>query len=92
MMPNLENLKIHGTKVCLSDLPAVFEKCTKITQLSLDVLELKLEDCKNGVDDDKAWATMQSGFQRLTHLSIFSLATNLEKQKQSWMVILALLG
>jgi len=78
-------------KSVLSDLPAVFVKCTKITQLSLDVLELKLEDCKNGVDD-KAWTTMQSGFERLTHLKIFSLATNLERQKQSWMVILALLG
>ena len=90
-MPNLKNLNIHDTKVCLSDLPAVFEKCAKITQLSLDVLEVKLEDCKKRVDD-KAWTTMQLGLVRLSHLSIFSLATNLERQKQSWMVILALLG
>ncbi len=92
-MPNLENLKIQDTKVCLSDLPAVFVKCAKITQLSLDVLELKLEDCQKGVDNDETWTiAMLFGFQRLTHLSIFSLATNIERQKQSWMVILALLG
>jgi len=90
-MINLKVLKTQGTKICLLDLPPVFEACKELEQLSLTLLDFDLNDWSNQQRNETSWRTLEDGFNRLTHLSIQSLAASPLKQKQSWPLIFVVL-
>ena len=85
-MKNLNSLCIQDTKLNLSHLGQIFEKCHLIEKISISLSEND-GDILEEMQEHKA--LMSKGFIKLTHIKI--LAFNAPYYIDSWLLILQLL-
>ena len=94
-MKNLEELCINDTKLGLSHLLQIFKCCKKIRKLSFS---LKEKETLNEFKEQRITRSqvsketiMKQGFQKITHLKIFSPSLNGFVYTNNWLTTLGIL-
>lgn len=87
-MDNLEELIINDTKVGVLQVAELLKTCSRITKLSLSLMEEHQNNMMNTLADRNG--VVQS-FSRLTSLRLFTVAFNSRYYIDSWLNILHLL-
>jgi len=87
---NLEELNIQDTQIRLGHLPQIFKTRQKITKLVFTLAEKNLDKYKEGFTEKDTLDWMMRGFDRLTHLKIFTFTLG-GTYDESWLVILGVL-
>ena len=90
-MVNVEELNIQDTEISLVHLPRVFRCCKKLVKLSFTLAEKTLDQYHESVMGTVSFNWMRNGFQRLTHLKVFTFALSNKYCCESWMVTLGVL-
>ena len=103
-MPNLEELFINDTKLGLSHLLQILKICKKVSKLSFSLVERSLDEFKEQPQrvtrsrsrlqaiETSNLSIMKQGFQKLTHLKIFTFVLGDAFYVDFWPVTLGVLG
>ena len=94
-LENLTELKATGTKMTLSHLPTVLEKCQNIKKLEIDISQNSwksfvsaTESCSSEGCSD-VWSVFKSSFEKLTALKI---SVTDGGSPDTWMLLFKILG
>lgn len=90
-MSNLKELYVHNTNISLVNLPVVFKACGKLVRLSFSLVKSSLDVYENSTGGESLeW--MLLGFQRLTHLKIFTINFSIfDYLHETWLATLRVL-